>query len=396
MRLGILVSHPIQYYSPWFRALAQRLDLEVFYAYKGSPGQQADAGFGVPFEWDIDLLSGYSHSFLHNVSRKPGTNSYDGCDTPEIGGIIQALGFDAFIVCGWYLKSYWQAVRACRRNDVPVFARGDSQLNTERSLLKRAVKQVTHRKSLRHFDGFLSVGRRNREYLLHYGVPADRIFFVPHFVDNEWFAARAETERRGRQQTREGWEATDSTFVVLFVGKFISEKRPADLLEAVGLIAKDDTDIVAVFVGAGELEPELRRLASRLAVRARFEGFHNQTELPRFYAGADCLVLPSGSETWGLVVNEGMACGLPAIVSDAVGCSPDLIEEGRTGFSFSVGDVKALAHKLRLAVSLRNSGFDFAPFLDEKLRLYSIDAAVNGTLDAIEEIGRRFPRQHPH
>ena len=62
MRLGILVSHPIQYYSPWFRALAQRLDLEVFYAYKGSPGQQADAGFGVPFEWDIDLLSGYSHT----------------------------------------------------------------------------------------------------------------------------------------------------------------------------------------------------------------------------------------------------------------------------------------------------------------------------------------------
>src|SRR2546429_66890 len=89
-------------------------------------------------------------------------------------------------------QDYSPWFRACRRNDVPVFARGDSQLNTERSLLKRAVKRVTHRKSLRHFDGFLSVGRRNREYLLHYGVPADRIFFVPHFVDNEWFAARAE------------------------------------------------------------------------------------------------------------------------------------------------------------------------------------------------------------
>ena len=191
MRLGILVSHPIQYYSPWFRALAKCVDLEVFYAYKGSPGHQADAGFGVPFEWDIDLLSGYSHSFLNNVSRKPGTSSYDGCDTPEIGEIIRARCFDAFIVCGWYLKSYWQAVRACRMNKVPVLVRGDSQLNTERSFLKRAVKQVTHRKALRHFDGCLSVGRRNREYLLHYGVPADRIFFVPHFVDNEWFAARA-------------------------------------------------------------------------------------------------------------------------------------------------------------------------------------------------------------
>ena len=73
-------------------------------------------------------------------------------------------------------------------------------------------------------------------------------------------------------------------------------------------------------------------------------GFVNQSELPAVYASADVLVLPSdGQETWGLVVNEAMACGVPAVVSDAVGCGPDLIEPGRTGATFPFGDIAALA-----------------------------------------------------
>ncbi len=76
-------------------------------------------------------------------------------------------------------------------------------------------------------------------------------------------------------------------------------------------------------------------------------GFQNQTELPAWYAAADVLVLPSdGGETWGLVVNEALACGTPAVVSDAVGCAPDLAldrDPGRTGAVFAVGDPAALA-----------------------------------------------------
>ena len=163
MRIGILVSHPIQYYSPLFRELAKRADLQVFYAMKGSPKQQAGAGFGVEFEWDIDLLTGYSHTFLNNVSRQPGTDHFHGCDTPGIDGIIPRGNFDAFVTFGWYLKSHWQAIRACRRSKVPVLARGDSQLSATDSRLKRLLKYLPYRVALRQFDGFLSVGKRNRE-----------------------------------------------------------------------------------------------------------------------------------------------------------------------------------------------------------------------------------------
>jgi glycosyltransferase involved in cell wall biosynthesis len=413
--------------------------LEVFFAHRQSAAEQGKAGFGVAFDWDVDLLSGYHHRFLRNVSTRPGVDHFFGCDTPEIANIVKkaesrkqrAEGegansnsqlsdfsfqlsafsvspFDAFIVTGWHLKSYWQAVRACRRAGVSVLVRGDSQLGTPRSWLKRSIKAIGYRILLRQFNGFLVVGQRNREYLAHYGVPTKKMFFAPHFVDNEWFAAQAAVVRGQRSMVRKEWGAGDADLVVLFVGKLQAIKRPGDLLRAIvkmetnpeGRVPRVPNDsvrdsfdsplrnVLAVFVGSGELEQELREMAARENLRVYFAGFKNQSELPRFYVAADVLVLPSESETWGLVVNEGMACGLPAIVSGAVGCAADLIEEGRTGFTFLVGDCRLLARRIESLAVLKRSGHDFAPALAEKLCAYSVEAAVRGTVLAVETLSK--------
>src|SRR5439155_21723233 len=99
---------------------------------------------------------------------------------------------------------------------------------------------------------------------------------------------------------------------------------------------------------------------------------------------SDVLVLPSdGRETWGLVVNEAMACGRPAIVSDAAGCCPDMIEEGKTGFVFEMGDVEALAECLIRVSSLIRSNFDLKTNLDEKLEAYCMGNGTEWTLSVI-------------
>ena len=378
MRLGILTSHPIQYQAPWFRSLAQSLEMEVFFAHQQTAREQS--GFGVAFEWDVDLLSGYPHRFLRNVAGRPSVNHFSGCDTPEIGELIRAGGFSAFVVSGWHLKSYWQAVRACRRAGVPVLVRGDSHLLTPRSPLKRLLKEITHRWLVRQFDGFMVVGKRNRAYLEHYGVPATRMFDSPHFVDNEWFSARAAQARPQRAAQRTEWGATADTLVVLFVGKFMATKRPADMLLALRHWGDNGRAgaVLGVFVGLGELEPQLRAQAVQLGVRVQFVGFKNQTELPACYVGADVVVLPSGGETWGLVINEAMACGVPAVVSDVVGCAPDLIEEGQTGFTFRVGDALALTDRLQRVEELLAAGHDFGPALRAKMSRYSLEAATQG------------------
>src|SRR5690349_5865821 len=111
-RLAVLTSHPIQYYAPLFRELAGRFDLHVFFAHRATPEEQAAAGFGVPFEWDVDLLSGYPHSFLKNVAQDPGTGRFSGCDTPEIGARLREGGFAALLLTGWNLKSFLQGLIA--------------------------------------------------------------------------------------------------------------------------------------------------------------------------------------------------------------------------------------------------------------------------------------------
>jgi glycosyltransferase involved in cell wall biosynthesis len=417
MRVGILASHPIQYQAPWFRALSKHVDLDVFFANRPDPAQQG-RGFGKPFTWDVDLLSGYRHLFLENRSANPSVNHFFGCDTPGIREIIATKRFDAFIVTGWSLKSYWQAIRACRRHGVVILVRGDSQLQTPRSFPSRAWKQWTHRLALRQFDGFLSVGRRNREYLLHYGVAEEKIFFVPHFVDNERFAQQANEIRKSKLEIRKQWNIPEDAFCVLFCGKFIPKKRPMDLVKAAQRLVKDSavrdrrySSVHLLLAGSGELGGELRANCNvvfdaenanssplthdSLATpkhreggslpNASFAGFLNQTEIARAYVAADVLVLPSdGRETWGLVVNEAMACGLPAIVSDTAGCAPDLIEEGKTGFRFSVGDFDQLAARLETIEGLKQPRTDFGPALASKLQDYSIERAVAGTMEAIE------------
>src|SRR5205823_1157153 len=100
-------------------------------------------------------------------------------------------------------------------------------------------------------------------------------------------------------------------------------------------------------LGDGPERPELEALAGEVAPRQVFwHGFINQSQMPSLLAAADAFVLPSEDEPWGLAVNEAMACGLPAVCSDRVGCVPDLVRDGVTGFCYPVGDVMALADRL--------------------------------------------------
>jgi glycosyltransferase involved in cell wall biosynthesis len=386
MHIGVLASHPIQNHAPLFRELAKRCDFTVYFAHRQTPQGQAAAGFGVPFEWDVDLLSGYRHVFLRNRARTPSTGRFFGCDCPDVGQAIAGDRFDAFIVTGWGLLAYWQAVWACRRRGIPVLVRGDSQLPLKRKPALRLAKEIAYPALLRSFNGFLYVGRRNRDYLLHYGARPERLFFAPHCVDNRLFAtgvaSALEQATNGRAMGKRQ---------VLFVGKLVERKRPVDVIDAVAIVRQGTIDVDVVFVGDGDLRDRLAIRAAELGVPTTFAGFKNQSELARYYAAADVIVLPSNSqETWGLVINEAMACGTPAIVSDAVGCGPDLIETGRTGLVYPFGEVEALAAAIRQVLGWERNGV--RANLATKMEQYSPERAARGVVDAAEQLRGRPAR----
>jgi glycosyltransferase involved in cell wall biosynthesis len=369
-RLGILATHPIQYYAPLYRALAAQpgIDLNVYFAHRPTPEEQG-VGFGVPFTWDTDLTGGYEHAVLDNQGL-------------DIAHEIRARRFNAFLVHGWNARTYWQAIRACWATRTPILVRGDSQLSDDRSIAKRALKRLIYRRFIGRFAACLAVGTRSAEYFRYYG--ARRIFLSPHFVDNAAFAAGAARARGERAARRAAWSIPSDSMVALYVGKLIDKKRPLDVIDAVARVPGAH----AVFVGDGPLRRDAERAASEQAPgRVTFAGFRNQSAMPEAYALADVLVLPSDRrETWGLAVNEAMACGVPAIVSDAVGCAPDLIVPNVTGLTYPAGDRGALAAAVAVFAADRRRGAEMGSAACRQVAAYSVDGAANGVRQAIEAL----------
>jgi len=135
--------------------------------------------------------------------------------------------------------------------------------------------------------------------------------------------------------------------VVLYASKLTPRKHPDDVVRALSILVNRGQHASLLIVGTGEMESRLRRLVSELGLpHAAFAGFVNQSELPAVMAASDVLVLPSENEPWGLIVNEAMCAGLPVVVSEGVGCAPDLVRDGVNGHVVAIGDVDGLASAL--------------------------------------------------
>ena len=384
------MTHPTQYHAPWFRALAQRSDISihVFYGFQPSAELQGK-DFGLNFEWDVPLLDGYPNSFLKNVARKPGWG-YRDTDTPELRELIPRREFDVWIINGWTTRSEWLAIRTCWKAGIPMMVRGDSTLVDKRPLPTRIAKRLVLGRWIPRFARYLTVGTLNERFYEFFG--ADRSRFVPvrHFVDNEWFAGRVQSERVRRGDLRRGWGIDPDALVFLFAGKLMDKKRPVDAVRALAQVRRSGRKLHLLIVGEGELKEACMSAARELDVPVSFGGFLNQTRMPEAYAAADVLVLPSAyQETWGLVVNEAMASGLPAIVSDKVGCAPDLIVPGSTGEVFQSGNLAEFAAKMGKYGELRDEASRQGMRAAAHIRDFSLEAATENTAGAIVDISSR-------
>ena len=359
-KLAIVVSHPIQYYAPLFRYLAARMDIVVLYAHNPTPEETGRQGFGQKITWDVDLLSGYPHIFLRNVARRPSLESFRGCHTPDIGNEIGRQGATHVVIFGWFLQTHWQAYWHCQRTGLPCAVRGDSQPNPHEGGWKKVLKARLYPLFIRRYTRLFYVGVRNRQYLTSYGASPQQLLFAPHAVDQDFWKKES-----AHQPT-----PPDGPIRLLWVGKFIAKKRPLEAIRAV----RQCPDVTLDIVGTGPLQSEMEAAAAG-SNQIRFLGFRNQTALRSLMAQADALLLTSDhGETWGLVVNEAFAMGLPAVVSDACGCAPDMIEEDATGYTYPSGDETALRMRLgQLAARLRQNPAHFAAGLAAKNAVYAYE-----------------------
>jgi len=355
-KIGFLISHPIQYFSPLFRAMQERcaFDFVVHYCSSESiSGLRDSNGFGLNIQWDVNLVEGYSSSFLKNFS--PMGTIYKpiwGLINPGIFSVIRKERFSLFVVHGWNFITCWIAFLACIVTGTRLGLRAENVFIHEK--FKTGISQWFKRGLLRwlfgRVDVFFATGKGNADFYLQLGVPKQKIVELPYAVDNGTLIPAVSRQRENRINLRRALGYKDDDVILLFMGKLIDKKRPIDLLKAYEKVAAANKGLL--FVGDGPLRQELEEHSRKNAITGvSFVGFKNQTELPAYYAAADIFVLPSGvGETWGLVVNEAMCAGLPIVVSDLVGCAPDLVEQGVNGYVYKFGDVPQLAERLRALI----------------------------------------------
>ena len=349
-RLAIVLSHPVQYYSPWFRWLRAHtpLDFRVFYLWEFGAAARRDPQFGATFQWDVDLLSGYDSEFVPNVARDPGTHHFSGLDNPALTARLAAWRPEAVLLFGYNWRSHQRALWWARWHGVPLLFRGDSHL------LGRARLPLLRCFALRflygQFAAITHVGAANRDYFRALGVPEKKLHFAPHSVNAEHFTPTDPASRATAAQLRQELGLAGRR-VILFAGKFTAAKQPVELLQAYLSVATAETALV--FVGGGAEKARLTALAAAHPdACVRFLPFANQSEMPARYLLADIFALPSrGShETWGLAINEAMHLGVPCLVSNLVGCQRDLVIPDETGWVFPAEDPAALAAVLRTAL----------------------------------------------
>lgn len=332
-RVAFVVSHPIQYYAPLHRRLAARAELQVKVFFTWHSGTEAvlDRGFGAEVAWDVPLTDGYEFERVPNAALNPGTHSFWGLENPTLVERLLEWKPDLVHVTGWAWRSHLIALRALHLRGVETMFRGDSHLldgvpRGPRWWAKRLVLGRIYSWP----STFLYVGSANRTYFEALGVPAEKLFYCPHSIDVGRFAENAE-EREGEAAIwRREIGFSDRDRVLLFAGKFERKKRPVEMLRAV--LEHGDPRIKVLLVGGGELAGEVASLAASNAERVRVLPFQNQSRMPLVYRLGDLFILPSAwGETWGLAVNEALACGRPVLVSDRVGCGADVIdpESGR-------------------------------------------------------------------
>ncbi|WP_064737346.1 glycosyltransferase [Bradyrhizobium sp. Ai1a-2] len=247
---------------------------------------------------------------------------------------------DLTILTGFERPEVWVQVLALltRRKRFAFFC--DSTIfDKQQSLIKGLAKRILFRSA----DGIFCYGERASQYLRHYGVPPEKIFVrcqaaaLPRNYSEQAALARRMECNAPIDQPR-----------YLYVGRLSEEKSVDKLLHAFAEVVKSLPGARLEVVGKGPQEQQLRSLANklRLSDTVEFAGAKFDAALFDVYLSATCLVLPSYSEPWGLVVNESLSYGCPVIVSNRCGCVPELVVEGKTGYSFAWDNPFDLTEKL--------------------------------------------------
>ena len=332
VRLAIVVQYPIHNHLPLHRALAAEpdIDLRVLFMQRAWSRTGYDPAVGSVVDWGVPLREGYDGEVFPNASPwRDGDGGFWKYVNPALIRHVLTGPYDAVYVHGHNHFTHLAAIVAARLGGKRLIIRTISYNLGRRPLPARVLRAVLYRALYRLADGLLHIGKLNRRFFEDFGARPEQLAYAPHIVDNLRFHAERERLAPRRGALRADFGIPPGRKVILFCAKFIPKKQPLAMIDAFRDAALDGWTLL--MVGDGPLRGACEDRAAERGVgdEVAFAGFLDQSQIGRAYAVANMMVLPSEcQETWGLVVNEAMNFGCPVIVSDRVGCAPDLVAAG--------------------------------------------------------------------
>jgi glycosyltransferase involved in cell wall biosynthesis len=361
-KLAILSTHPIQYNAPLFRMLHEDdgIELQVFFS---RPWDQVkyDPDFQREVIWDIPVSEGYSY-VSYDATYLVGRN--------EMKESIRDFGPDALLVYGWNFPGHLAMMRAFH-GSVPIWFRGDSHLLTPRPLLKSLSRRAWLHYVYRHVNLAFPVGSANEEYYLWSGMTPEQLQIAPHAVDLTFWQKNQLDRQIQATKWRQQLGIPAQAKCVGFAGK-LEPLKQVDLIIRSTMNSGEEHH--AIIAGTGPLKSVLEQEFSGHS-RVHFVGFVNQSRMPIFYRMLDTLALASHSETWGLCVNEAMACGTPCVVSNRAGCAQDIFLQNSFGESVPWNDEVKWTIALRKTLAKDKGQLDWSSY-NKRFRVEAFKEAI--------------------
>ncbi|WP_094556812.1 glycosyltransferase family 4 protein [Synechococcus sp. 1G10] len=376
---ALLALHRIgPYHDARFQAALAHLDLEVL---ETRPHSQE-------YPWSFQPAGTYRRHALHGAAG-PEQDPHALSLERQLSALLDGLQPDVVLTVGWADRAYRQLLRQAQLCRIPVVLIADSRW---RDRPRQRLQEWSKRLLLRHFSAALVAGRESRSYLEGLGFPPPAIFQPWDVVDNAFFAAEA-----ARARGESAPPPLIGQHHLICVGRAIPEKNLDGLLDGYAAYQHQGGGWGLRLIGSGGEGPQagpLRKGIARLPRPewVRLEPFLDQHAVARAYGLASALVLPSRKDTWGLVVNEAMAAGLPVIVSTACGCAADLITPGETGWLFDPADpaqLSAALHRAEAQPPPQRAAMVAAA--RRRLEAFSLAAFAGGLKQAVHQ-AYRHPR----
>ncbi len=393
-RLAIVSSHVIHSANALYRKLSDHPDIELTLLFCSDHGlfpRFTDVGFKIKFQWDTINLDRMNYKFLSNYALLPSLTTFFGLFNPGIFWELRRKRYDAVLVVGYGLFSYWIAFISSVLTRTPYFLTGEppaSRRSRLRIVVMTFLKYFIIPPLLEFAAGVFYIGSQSKAFYLRYNTRVRRkLYFFPYSVDNEYYLERAKAYAGKKTELRQELGIPDGYPVILFLSKLIKWKRPLLLLEAFRDLK---TPATLVFVGSGHREHVLQEyIRAHNLERVRLFGFQNYSQVPKFYSAADIFVLPSLGESWGLAINEAMCFGLPIITTRNVSAAHDLIVDGENGFVIDRENRPQLTDRLEYLVSHPEECRQMGARSSQMIRGWNYAVCVASVIEALNKIGAR-------